>query len=63
MIKTEFSIDNIKNVFEEKRQKNTFSSTFVFPIEQRKEIEKYLREHKSEIVKEIIERAVSEKCV
>lgn len=57
MIKTEFSINDLKNVFDEKKSKKYFSQTLVFPIEKKEQVQEYLRKHKNEIIEEIINRA------
>lgn len=57
MIKTEFSINDLKNVFDEKKSKKYFSKTLVFPIEKKEQVQEYLRKHKNEIIEEIIKKA------
>ena len=57
MIDTEFSINDLKNVFDEKKSKKYFSQTLVFPIEKKEQVQEYLRKHKNEIIEEIIKKA------
>ena len=57
MIETEFSINDLKNVFDEKKSKKYFSQTLVFPIEKKEQVQEYLRKHKNEIIEEIIKKA------
>ena len=55
-----FSIDDLVEIDaydEDKDEKELFTATFTFPNAQRKQILSYLRQHKAEIVKDIIQKA------
>lgn len=55
-----FSIDDLVEIDaydEDKDEKELFTATFTFPNSQRKQILSYLRQHKAEIVKDIIQKA------
>lgn len=55
-----FSIDDLVEFDaydEDKDEKELFTATFTFPNAQRKQILSYLRQHKAEIVKDIIQKA------